>query len=357
MKQTENIHNTQRMKDTNKWLVVVNPKAGSGKCEKDWPGIKELLVKYNFSFLSVLTEYPFHAIEITRNMVNDLGFRKIIAVGGDGTLNEVVNGIFQQTRFATTDITLAMITVGTGNDWGRMYHFPLNYEKAIKIISNERTFLQDVGKVKYSYEAEDKSRYFVNMAGMGYDAFVAKKTNIQKAKGKGGRFSYLINLATGLFQYKSVMLNITVDGKEVIDDQVFTLSIGICKYNGGGMMQLPNAIPDDGLFDMTVVRKTSKLKVIRNISRLFDGSFLKMSEVSTFTGQKIQIMSTPRHAIFLETDGESLGSSPLDFTIVPRAVRLIVRKKALKQYGQAQPLQESKPKNKPSSEVIEVAND
>ncbi len=123
------------------------------------------------------------------------------------------------------------------------------------------------------------------------------------------------------------------------------------------MMQLPNAIPDDGLFDMTVVRKTSKLKVIRNISRLFDGSFLKMSEVSTFTGQKIQIMSTPRHAIFLETDGESLGSSPLDFTIVPRAVRLIVRKKALKQYGQAQPLQESKPKNKPSSEVIEVAND
>ncbi len=345
------------MKDTNKWLVVVNPKAGSGKCERDWPEIKELLVKYGVSFLSVLTEHPFHAIEITRNMVNDLGFKKIIAVGGDGTLNEVVNGIFQQTRFATTDITLAMITVGTGNDWGRMYHFPLNYENAIKIIRNERTFLQDVGKVKYSYEAEDKSRYFVNMAGMGYDAFVAKKTNLQKEKGKGGRLSYLYNLATGLFQYKSVMLNITVDGKEVVDDQVFTLSIGICKYNGGGMMQLPNAIPDDGLFDMTVIRKTTKLRVVRNISRLFDGSFLKMSEVSTYTGQKIQIMSTPRHAIFLETDGESLGSSPLDFTIVPRAVRLIVRKKALKEFGQNQPLQESNHKNKRKADIAPSTTD
>jgi diacylglycerol kinase (ATP) len=190
------------MKETDKWLVVVNPKAGSSKCEKDWPKVKELLLQQGFSFLSVLTERPFHAIEITRNMVNDLGFKKIIAVGGDGTLNEVVNGIFQQTRFATTDITLGMITIGTGNDWGRMYQFPMKYEKAIKIIKNERTFLQDVGKVKYSYETEDKNRYFINMAGMGYDAFVAKKTNNLKAQGKGGKLSYLINLVWDCFSTK-----------------------------------------------------------------------------------------------------------------------------------------------------------
>lgn len=328
------------MKETDKWLVVVNPKAGSSKCEKDWPKVKELLLQQGFSFLSVLTERPFHAIEITRNMVNDLGFKKIIAVGGDGTLNEVVNGIFQQTRFSTTDITLGMITIGTGNDWGRMYQFPMKYEKAIKIIKNERTFLQDVGKVKYSYETEDKSRYFINMAGMGYDAFVAKKTNNLKAQGKGGKFSYLINLVLGLFQYEVVQLSIIVDDKEVVNDQVFSLSIGICKFNGGGMKQLPDAIPDDGLFDMTVIRKTTKLRVVRNIKRLFDGSFIQMPEVDTFRGKKINITSTPRHSIFLETDGESLGSSPLDFTIVPRAVKLIVRKKALKEFGADQKVAE-----------------
>ncbi len=345
------------MKETDKWLVVVNPKAGSGKCEKDWPRVKELLIKYGFSFLSVLTERPFHAIEITRNMVNDLGFKKIIAVGGDGTLNEVVNGIFQQTRFNTTDITLGMITIGTGNDWGRMYDFPLKYEKAIKIIRNERTFLQDVGKVKYSYETEDKSRYFINMAGMGYDAFVAKKTNNLKAQGKGGKLSYLVNLVLGLFQYEVVQLSIIVDDAEVVNDQVFSMSIGICKYNGGGMMQLPNAIPDDGLFDMTVIRKTTKLRVVRNIKRLFDGTFIQMPEVDTFRGKKIQITSTPRHSIFLETDGESLGSSPLDFTIVPRAVRLIVRKKALKAFGSDQQTTLADSQGDALDKAEETAND
>lgn len=321
------------MKETEKWLVVVNPKAGTGKCEKDWPQIRSLLNNAGFAYITVMTEHQFHAIEITRKMVNDLGFKKIIAVGGDGTLNEVVNGIFQQTRFATTDIILGMITVGTGNDWGRMYQFPLDYKKAIRILGNQRTFVQDVGKVKYRGEAEDKSRYFINMAGMGYDALVAQKTNNMKAKGKGGPLSYLINLATGLFQYENVHLNITVDGIEEVNDKVFSLSVGICKYNGGGMKQLPTAIPDDGLFDMTVIRKTTKMRVIRNIKHLYDGSFVNMPEVDTYRGKQISITATPKHSIFLETDGESLGSSPLDFTIVPKAIKLIVRNKALKEYG------------------------
>ncbi len=324
------------MKENDKWLVVVNPKAGSGKCEKDWPIIQNLLVKGRFSFISVLTERPFHAIEITRNMVNDLGFTKIIAVGGDGTLNEVVNGIFQQTRFATTDIMLGMVTVGTGNDWGRMYKFPLKYEKAIRILSRQRTFLQDVGKVKYRHDTEDKSRYFINMAGMGYDALVAKKTNAMKAEGKGGALAYLLNLVTGLFQYENVQLSIIIDGSEVVNDKVFSMSIGICRYNGGGMMQLPSAVPDDGLFDITVIRKTTKWRIVKNIKNLYDGSFIKLPEVDTFRGKTVNITSTPRHSIFLETDGESLGVSPLDFSIVPRAVKLIVRKKALKEFGSDQ---------------------
>ncbi|MBK9292063.1 MAG: diacylglycerol kinase family lipid kinase [Bacteroidetes bacterium] len=324
------------MKETDKWLVVVNPKAGSGKCEKDWPTIHDLLVEAGFTFISVLTERPFHAIEITRNMVNDLGFSKIIAVGGDGTLNEVVNGIFQQTRYATHEITLGMITVGTGNDWGRMYKFPLKYEKAIRILRKGRTFLQDVGKVKYRHDTEDKSRYFINMAGMGYDALVAKKTNAMKAEGRGGTLVYLYNLLTGLFQYQNVQLSIVVDGSEVFNDKVFSMSIGICRYNGGGMMQLPNAIPDDGLFDITVIRKTTKWRVVKNIKNLYDGSFINLPEVDTFRGKTVSITSTPRHSIFLETDGESLGVSPLDFSIVPRAVRLIVRKKALKEFGSDQ---------------------
>ena len=316
------------------WLVIVNPAAGVGLGKKDWPVIEQLLISEGFDFKAKLTDHPFHAISLARDMVQQHGYQKIIAVGGDGTLNEVVNGIFQQNRFTTTDITLGMITVGTGNDWGRMYEFPKKYKNAIRIIKNERTFLQDVGKVKYRYDSEDKNRYFINMAGMGYDALVAKKTNLMKARGKGGTLAYLYNLVTGLFQYQNTHLHIKVDDKEVLNDKVFSLSIGICKYNGGGMMQLPNAIPDDGLFDMTVIRKTSKFRVVRNIKNLYDGSFIKLPEVIVFTGKQITITSLPPHSISLETDGESLGNSPLDFDIVPKAVKLIIRKKALKKLNQ-----------------------
>ncbi len=316
------------------WLVIVNPTAGVGLGGKDWPAIEQLLISEGFDFEAHLTTHAFHAIQLSRELVQQKGFQKIIAVGGDGTLNEVVNGIFQQDRFPTTDIMLGMITVGTGNDWGRMYDFPKKYKKAIHILKNERTFLQDVGKVKYRYDSEDKSRYFINMAGMGYDALVAKKTNLMKARGKGGTLAYLYNLITGLFQYENTHLHIKVDDKEVLNDKVFSLSIGICKYNGGGMMQLPDAIPDDGLFDMTVIRKTSKFRVVKNIKNLYDGSFINLPEVSVFTGKQITITSVPPHSIYLETDGESLGNSPLDFEIVPKAVKLIIRKKALKKLNQ-----------------------
>ncbi len=322
------------MKTTDRWLVIVNPTAGVGKAAKDWPQIEQLLINKGFDFKAVLTRHPFHAISLTRDLVQQHGYQKIIAVGGDGTLNEVVNGIFQQNRFPTTEIMLGMITVGTGNDWGRMYEFPKKYKKAIRILKNERTFLQDVGKVKYRYDSENKSRYFINMAGMGYDALVAKKTNLMKARGKGGTLAYLYNLVTGLFQYKNTHLHIKVDDKEVLNDKVFSLSIGICKFNGGGMMQLPKAVPDDGLFDITVIRKTSKFRVVKNIKNLYDGSFIKLPEVSVFTGKKITITSVPPHSIYLETDGESLGNSPLDFEIVPKAVKLIIRKKALKKLSQ-----------------------
>jgi len=277
----------------------------------------------------VFTERTYHAIEITKNYITEKGYKNIIIVGGDGTMNEVVNGLFRQERYPTTEITLGLITVGTGNDWGRYYGMNKSYKKMIKAITKGKTFIQDVGKVNYEHTTEKEDRYFVNIAGMGYDALVAKKTNISKEKGRGGVLIYLINLLQSLFQYSYTKLRITADGKQVFDGKVFTISIGICKYNGGGMMQLPFAVSDDGLFDVTLVRKTSKLRVIRNIKNLYDGSFINMKEVETYRGKNFIIESIPNNALFLETDGESLGHSPLYFEIVPKSVKLIVRKKFL----------------------------
>lgn len=117
------------------------------------------------------------------------------------------------------------------------------------------------------------------------------------------------------------------------------MSLGICKYNGGGMMQLPNAIANDGIFDMTIIKKTTKLRIIRNVKNLYDGTFLKLPEVVTFKGRSISIVSKPRNSVYLETDGESLGYSPLEFMIIPGSIKVIVTDSfmnASKQHCQSQ---------------------
>jgi len=311
----------------NSWLVIVNPHAGSSKCDRDWPKIKRLLEDQAFNMRIIFTERQFHAIELVKSNIENEGFTKIIVVGGDGTLNEVVNGIFRQKRYGTHEITLGVITVGTGNDWGRMYEIPESYKKQIKLLKKGYTFLQDVGEVEYRHAVDEEKRYFINIAGMGYDALVAKKTNLMKQRGKGGALAYLLNLVSGLFQYKITYLDIVADGKTIFSGSVFSMSIGICKYNGGGMMQLPDAIPDDGLFDITVIRKTTKYRIVTNIKNLYDGSFINMREVEQYRGKMISITSKPPQKLYLETDGESLGHSPLDFKVIPKAIRLIVRKR------------------------------
>ena len=307
--------------------MVVNLHAGSKKGERDWPEIKKLLEKAGFNMHIVFTEYRNHALLMAKELIEKEGFKKIIVVGGDGTFNEVINSVFKQNRFRTMEIKVGMITVGTGNDWGRMYEIPESYEEQVDILKNEQFILQDVGVVKYEEARKEDNRYFANIAGMGYDALVTKKTNIMKQKGKGGAIVYLLNLISGLFQYKNTQLDIEIDGKKLFSGKVFSLSIGICKYNGAGMMQLPNAVSDDGLFDVTLIRKMSKFRIVKNIKNLYDGSFINMPEVETFRGKKFTIRATPPHKLFLETDGESLGHSPLNFEVIPRAAKLIVRKK------------------------------
>jgi YegS/Rv2252/BmrU family lipid kinase len=302
------------------WFVIVNPNAGRRMGEKDWKKISRILVDHDILFSSVFTEHRNHAIKLAKKYI-EKGFKHIIVVGGDGTFNEVVNGVFLQQKYPPTDITLGLIPVGTGNDWGRMFNIPSKYEEAIHVIVEGNTFIQDVARVTYYNSDSHRSRYFVNVSGMGYDAIVAEKTNRQKDEGKGGPLSYLLNIFTSLFSYKHQDYEITVDGKPV-KGEVFSMNVGICKYNGGGMIQLPFAVPDDGLLDLTVINNIGKFKVIRSVRKLYDGSLVNMPQVNTYQGKTITVKSsTP---LYLEADGESLGHSPFLFEIVPLSLKVII---------------------------------
>ena len=186
------------------------------------------------------------------------------------------------------------------------------------------TFLQDVAWVKFMQSGLEKNRYFANMAGMGYDAMVAEKTNKQKDEGKGGALSYFVNIFSSLFKFQEAQTEVIVDGQEALKAPVFTMNVGVCKYNGGGMMQLPKAIPDDGNLDMTVITKLSRFTVVRNVLKLYDGTFTRMRQVKTFRGKSIVINSNPE--VYMEADGESLGHSPFRFGIVPKSLKVIIGK-------------------------------
>ena len=304
-----------------KWLIIVNPNAGARKGGKDWPKISQYLNEADLSHICVLTEHRDHANRITTEFI-EKGYRNIAVVGGDGTMNEVVNGIFSQQVVPSQDITLGMIPVGTGNDWSRMFGIPFEYKGAIEILKKGNTFLQDVGKIHYFKKEQPQVRYFMNIAGMGYDALVAKKANMLKEKGKGGPLSYFYFIFTGLFQYKFIDAVIEIDDQQVFKGEIFSMNVGICKYSGGGMMQVPFAIPDDGILDVTLIKKASKFVVIRHARKLYDGSLVNLPIVDTFRGKIIRIRATER--IYLEADGESLGHTPFVYEILPRSLKVIV---------------------------------
>ena len=300
-------------------LVIVNPNAGKGKGEKDWSRISALLTRYGIACTPRFTEAARHAIELTIRGIME-GFRRIIVVGGDGTMNEVVNGVFLQETCQTTDIELAMITVGTGNDWGRMFGIPQDYEGAVRVIRDHKLHLQDAGIIQYFHGTEMQKRYFINIAGLGFDAVVARRTNLQKARGKSGKLLYMMNLLTSLISYRATDTEVDIDGLK-LQDSTFTISIGIGRFSGGGMMQTPEALPDDGLFDITVVKKISKGDLIMNLRRLYNGSILNHPKIEGYKGKRIIIDSDP--LIHVEADGESLGHSPIEFNIIPQAIFVV----------------------------------
>ena len=301
------------------WIAIVNQAAGGGKTERDWPRIRQLLDKHGILYEPHLTSRRLHASIIARNKINE-GHSKIIVVGGDGTMNEVINGVFAQRRIHTTEVMLGMISVGTGNDWARMFNIPSDYEGAILTIKQQKTFIQDAGLVNYRRNGKEWKRYFINIAGMGFGARVVERSNRMKDQGKSGPFLYFYNIFYSLLKYRSQQAEIDIDGM-TMDRRIFSLNVGIGKYNGGGMIQVPHAIVDDGLYSITLIKKIGKLNVLANIKRLYNGSITNHSRVETFMGKTVQIAGPD--LLKVETDGETLGHGPMSFQIIPRSVRVI----------------------------------
>lgn len=306
-----------------KWFVVVNPASGSGKGLTDFPLISKLLRDNGIRHESVFTEHKHHATELTVSAIES-GYRHIIVVGGDGTLHEVVNGVFIQKRVDSSEITIAMISTGTGNDWIRMFGIPTRYSEAIRAIKEGYTFLQDVAEVSYEESKVRQVRYMANVAGLGFDAAVIKRTLTSKAKGYLGKGGYLWCLARSFFSHKATGTKVWVDNELIYNNLLFSIAIGVGKFNGGGIQQLPVAVADDGLLDITMIRPVHWWHVIFRLRRLFNGTIYSIGHVIHAQGKHIRIESSPE--THLEIDGELYGHTPVDLQVLHREVRVVINR-------------------------------
>lgn len=302
-----------------KCLVILNPHAGARKGARDRETIVGLLLEYKLSYKLAISEYPGHITALSQKYIED-GCRNILVAGGDGSLNEVVNGIFAQKTVDPSEITVGMLPVGTGNDWIRTFGIPDNYRQALSIFKQGKTVLQDVGSIRFKENGQVKERYFANMAGFGFDAVVADKVNRLKDAGWSGIKLYLWALLYSYVKYNTRRMTIVVDGQSY-EDLIFTCSIGIGKYNGGGMMQSPAAVPNNGEFNITMIRKISIWGILRNLAGLYSGKYVRDHRVSATVGKHVQI--TSQRNIPGEADGEKLGTSDYKIEIIPHKLRVI----------------------------------
>lgn len=309
-----------------KWFVVINPIAGSGKGLDDYPLISKLLRDNGIRCEAVFTEHKHHATELTVSAIKN-GYRHIIVIGGDGTLHEVVNGIYIQKCVAPVDITIAVIAVGTGNDWIRMFGIPRRYSEAIRAIKEGYTFLQDVAAVEYEESQYRQVRYMANVAGLGFDAAVIRRIQRNKLKGRLNAWTYIWTMIRTFFGYKSTGVKVWVDDKLIYNDLLFSMAIGVGKYNGGGVQQLPDAVADDGLLDITMIKPLHWWNIVFRIRRIYNGTIYSIGHVLYAQGEKVRIESSPETP--LEVDGEMLGGTPVEFNVRHREVRVIVNKSFL----------------------------
>ncbi|MBO7300724.1 MAG: diacylglycerol kinase family lipid kinase [Tidjanibacter sp.] len=317
------------MSKNNRWLAIVNLLSGSGKCGRDWEHIARMLYAKGIDFDTVFTGYRYHAIELAKRGIVEDGYRNLIAIGGDGTIHEVANGILLQTEVPSTEVRMGVIPVGTGNDWIRSYDLPRDYEGAIEVLVGGKEFVQDVAKATFTNrDGKQESRYCVNVSGAGLDAFVNLKVCKMKDKGKNGKMAYISQLAKSVLEYRSCRMTVRVDGVNEAKGLIMSTAVGIGKFNGSGMLQLPDSKADDGLLDVTVIETMSVPRILMVVGKLFDGKIYSVKRVQNFKGRTIEVLSDEVRE--MEIDGEALGTTPVRYEIEDKRLKILIPDKATK---------------------------
>jgi diacylglycerol kinase (ATP) len=289
-------------------VFLVNPASANGKTGKRWPKLRARAAELGLDGDVLLSERPGHLIELAREAArtHDL----LVVVGGDGTLNEVVNGV------AGSNVELAILPAGTGQDFGRTYGIPTRFDDAVRVALTGEPKTIDLGRATFV----GGERYFANVGSVGMSGAVAQRAN-SMSKALGGRATFYYVLAREFLRWENTEVTVTFDGGER-HGPMHDVIVANGAWHGGGMKLAPGARSDDGLFDVVLIGDISKLDFVTTSPKLYKGGHVHHPRVDVVRSAWLEVDAA--EPLPVELEGEPVGTTSVRFEIVPRALRVRV---------------------------------
>lgn len=301
-----------------KTQVIVNPESAKGQTRKRWSQIRDGIRHFIRDFKYEFTEKPLDAIDLARAAIKD-GTELVIGVGGDGTMNEIANGFYEDRRIINPAATLGIVPSGTGCDLTRSLNIPNRLRDAMTVITEAPSQQIDVGKVLFrAANGDPAERVFLNVADFGVGGEVVARVNQKRLERKTS--SYVRCLVSTMIKYKAKRVRIRVDGVEIPREEYLIGAVANGRVFGKGMKIAPYARLDDGLFDFVYVKGMKFLEFCTHGWRLMNGTHLGHPKICLIQGRRIEAEPESGDTVLIELDGEQLGTLPATFEVVPRSL-------------------------------------
>jgi YegS/Rv2252/BmrU family lipid kinase len=308
-----------------KTFAVINPKSAGGKTGRDAATIAKKLADATGPVTVAMTSGPMDAARITTHALRE-GYERVVAVGGDGTINEVVNGFFHNGMPINSEAEFALLNLGTGGDFRKTFDIAAGFDASLARIAEGRARRIDVGRLSFvSADGKTGTRHFANIASFGMSGDVVDRVNrAALMKRLTGRFVYTWGSLMSLLRYKAKPVRLKVDN--VFDEVVSISTCAVCngQFFGGGMRVAPDASPDDGLLDVIVIGDAPTRDVMKAMNQLYTGAHVTNPNVKVFRGKTViatPVEATEGKAVLIEADGELPGRLPAMFEVMHKALK------------------------------------
>lgn len=300
-----------------KTLFIVNPKSGRGKPAQCWPRLKEIFSATNCNFSVAFTESRGHAIALSRSAIHN-GVEQLIAVGGDGLVNEVVNGLLSAKNPETR---LGIIPCGTGNDLARMLRLPRDtFAAAQHLARSKQTRVIDAAEVTCAINGQPQRRFFANDANLGFAAEVVERLE-RTGKFSRGTAPYFTALLRTALRHRNHKITLQWGG-QTLTQPLTTVLICNGQTTGGGMRVAPDAVLDDGALDLIVVGSLRPWEILWYAPKIYRGTHVSIRKVSVHRVSELSVDA--RNPLSVVADGELIGRTPAHFRALPQALRVCV---------------------------------